>query len=291
MPLPGDPKPLAAGERVVLRDRKDRRYLITLADEGEWHSHAGALAHADLIGKVEGSALMTSKGMEVVAYRPTVEDFTLKMQRGAQVVYRKDQAMITALADVRPGCTVVEAGAGSGALSLALLQAVGPTGRLISYERREDHIGHARRNVADFLGGEPENWDLRLGDLAEALPELSCDRVVLDMLEPWTVVDGVAQALNPGGIVIVYTPTVPQVMRLTEALNEDGRFALVETTETLLRPWHVSGLAVRPDHRMVAHTAFLTTARRVPRYEEGGPGRQRGTAASGIEWPDPNAQD
>lgn len=268
--LPGTDEPLAAGERIVLHDRKGRRYLIALERGGEWHSHAGTLSHDDLIGRPEGAAVRTSRNMEVTALRPTLEDFTLKMPRGAQVVYRKDQAMIIALGDIRPGCTVVEAGAGSGALSLALLEAVGPQGRIISYDRRADHLALARRNVASFLGESPANWDPREGDLADALPELRCERLVLDLLEPWELVKGAGEALRPGGILVAYLPTVPQVMRLAETLETDGRFGLVRTIETLMRPWHVSGLAVRPDHRMVAHTAFLTAARRVLTVEEQG---------------------
>ncbi|MBW3663043.1 MAG: tRNA (adenine-N1)-methyltransferase [Actinobacteria bacterium] len=270
--LPGDPRPLEPGERVLLRDRKGRRYLVTLRSGGEFHTHAGVLEHDELIGQPEGCARRTSKGMELVALRPTLEDFTLKMPRGAQVVYRKDQAMIVAMGDIRPGCTVLEAGAGSGALSLALLQAVGTEGRVISYERRDDHIDTARDNVERFLGELPPNWEVRLGDLADALPELRCDRLVLDVLEPWEMVKGGAEALHPGGVLVAYTPTVTQVMRLHEVLEEDGRWAQVQTTETLVRSWHVSGLAVRPDHRMVAHTAFITVARRVLSASEGGPG-------------------
>ncbi|MDP8960536.1 MAG: tRNA (adenine-N1)-methyltransferase [Actinomycetota bacterium] len=265
---PGTDAPLAAGERVVLHDRKGRRYLVALEPGGEWHSHAGVLRHDDLIGRREGAPVTTSRNMQVTVLRPTLEDFTLKMPRGAQVVYRKDQAMIVALGDIRAGCTVVEAGAGSGALSLALLEAVGPQGRIISYERRADHLAVARRNVAAFLGELPANWEPREGDLADALPELQCERVVLDVLEPWELVKGAGEALRPGGILVAYLPTVPQVMRLAETLESDARFGLVRTIETLVRPWHVSGLAVRPDHRMVAHTAFLLLARRVLAVEE-----------------------
>ncbi|MDQ4130285.1 MAG: tRNA (adenine-N1)-methyltransferase [Actinomycetota bacterium] len=265
---PGTDAPLAAGERVVVHDRKGRRYLIALEPGGEWHSHAGVLRHDDLIGRPEGAPARTSRNMEVRVLRPTLEEFTLKMPRGAQVVYRKDQAMIIALADVRPGCTVVEAGAGSGALSLALLEAVGREGRVTSYDRRADHLAVARRNVTSFLGGSPPNWEPREGDLADALPDLRCERIVLDMLEPWELVKGAGEALRPGGILVAYLPTVPQVMRLAEALDADARFGLVRTLETLVRPWHVSGLAVRPDHRMVAHTAFLMLARRVLAAEE-----------------------
>lgn len=260
---PGSPEPLGEGERVLLRDRKDRLYLVTLREGGEWHSHAGVLAHDDVIGSPEGSSVRTTGRMQVTVLRPTLEDFTLKMPRGAQVVYRKDQAMIVALGDIRPGCTVIEAGAGSGALSLALLEAVGPSGRVISYEVREDHLDKARENVAAFLGGEPANWDPRLGDLGDALGELEGDRLILDVLRPWDMVEGAARALHPGGILVAYMPTVPQVMRLGETLGTDPHFGLARTTETLVRSWNVAGLSVRPDHRMVAHTAFLTVARRL----------------------------
>jgi tRNA (adenine57-N1/adenine58-N1)-methyltransferase catalytic subunit len=261
--IPGADAPLGPGERVLLRDRKERRYMIVLEDGGEWHSHAGVLRHDDLIGSPEGSTVRTSKNMEITALRPTLEDFVLKMPRGAQVVYRKDQAMIIAGADIRLGCTVVEAGAGSGALSLAILQAIGPNGHLTSFERREDHLDHARANVTGFLGEEPANWDLRHADIIDGLADVSCDRVVLDLLEPWEVVPAAGTALRPGGILVAYMPTVPQIMRLVDALAEDGRFGSPTTSETLVRSWHVSGLAVRPDHRMVAHTAFLTVARRL----------------------------
>jgi tRNA (adenine57-N1/adenine58-N1)-methyltransferase catalytic subunit len=283
--LPGTDAPLAPGELVVLTDRKGRRYLVTLEPGAEWHSHAGVVSHDALLGASEGQAVRTNRNMEVVVLRPTREDFVLKMKRGAQVVYPKDQAMILSSADVRPGCTVVEAGAGSGALTLALLAAVGPTGRVVSFELRDDHAAIARRNVDRFHGGTPETWERRVGDVAVGLRDLRAHRVILDLLEPWAVVDAAAEALPPGGILLAYMPTVPQVMRCTEALWEDGRYTDVRTTETLVRPWDVDGLAVRPAHRMVAHTAFLTTARRVPSREQGGPPppRRRQTAAASGE--------
>jgi tRNA (adenine57-N1/adenine58-N1)-methyltransferase catalytic subunit len=213
--------------------------------------------------------------VEVVALRVTREDFVLKMQRGAQVVYPKDQAMIVALADIRPGMRVVEAGAGSGALSLALLDAVGPSGTVLSVERREDHAVDAQRNVARFRGGEPDNWELRIGDVAEVLATTTAHRVVLDLPEPWLALSGVAAALSPGGILVTYLPSVPQVMQVTEALWAHGGFSDVATSETLVRGWDVDGMAVRPAHRMVAHTAFLTRARRVPTRDEGGPALPR----------------
>ncbi|MFA9428733.1 tRNA (adenine-N1)-methyltransferase [Egicoccus sp. AB-alg2] len=293
--LPGTDTVLAAGELVVLIDRRGRRYLVELAAGAEWHSHAGLVAHDQLIGRAEGTAVRTNRNMEVVALRPTREDYVLKMKRGAQVVYPKDQAAIVAAADIRPGCTVVEAGAGSGALTLALLAAVGSEGRVVSFERREDHAVHARRNVARFLGGVPDNWALVDADLVDGLADLGVrpHRLVLDLLEPWLLVPGAAEALPTGAIVLAYTPTVPQVMRFTEALWADGRFTDVRTTETLVRPWDVDGLAVRPAHRMVAHTAFLTTARRVPARAEGGPPppRRKADLGPGLVWSDAAAED
>ncbi|MFP4635953.1 MAG: tRNA (adenine-N1)-methyltransferase [Nitriliruptoraceae bacterium] len=284
--LPGTDAPLAAGELVLLLDRKGRRHLITLEPGQQWHSHAGTVDHDALIGVAEGSSVRTGRGMQVSVLRPTREDFVLKMKRGAQVVYPKDQAMIVAAADVRPGATVVEAGAGSGALTLALLAAVGEQGRVISFERREDHASVARRNVERFLGGAPANWELTVGDVCEHLAALTVHRVVLDLLEPWTVVPAAAAALPPGGIVLAYTPGVPQVMRFSDTLTDDGRFGQLRTTETLVRPWDVDGLAVRPAHRMVAHTAFLTTARRLPSAAEGGPrrGRRKSDSFGRIDW-------
>ena len=284
--LPGTDAPLAAGELVLLLDRKGRRYLVDLESGAQWHSHGGLVEHDDLIGRPEGSAVRTSKAMEVVVLRPTREDVVLKMRRGAQVVYPKDQAMIVAMADIRPGCTVIEAGAGSGALTMALLAAVGTHGHVVSVERREDHARIARTNVERFHGGAPDNWELVIDDVVEVLASRTAHRVVLDLLEPWLAVPGTAAALPPGGIVCAYTPGVPQVMRVSDTLWADGRFTSVRTTETLVRPWDVDGLAVRPAHRMVAHTAFLTTARRVPAREDGGPARRRRKADTGghVDW-------
>ena len=260
---PGHPDPFADGDKALLIDRKQRRYLLTLKAGGEFHTHHGILAHDDLIGCPEGSQVRTAKGSTLLAVRPTAADWTLKAPRGAQVVYPKDQAMIVGLGDIAPGVTVVEAGAGSGALTSALLRAVGPQGRVISFELREDHAVIAERNVIERFGEHPGNWDLRHGDVAEGLAGVRCDRIVLDLLEPWLVVDAAAAALHHGGILLAYTPTVPQVMRLRERLADDPRWGMAVTSETLHRTWHVDGLAVRPDHRMVAHTAFLTTARRL----------------------------
>ena len=290
--VPGDPSPLGAGELVVLRDERGRRSLVTLVDGATWHSHAGALEHDHLIGRPEGTVASTPKGTEIIALRPTREDFVLKMKRGAQVVYPKDQAMIVSLADIRPGMSVVEAGAGSGALTLALLDAVGPTGTVLSVERRDDHAADARRNVERFNGGAVANWTLEVGDVADVLLGTSAHRVVLDVPEPWLAFDGVVAALAPGGILVTYVPSVPQVMEITERLWANGAFTDVATSETLVRGWDVDGLAVRPAHRMVAHTAFLTRARRVPPREEGGPALPRKRRrATPVDWVTPGEDD
>jgi tRNA (adenine57-N1/adenine58-N1)-methyltransferase len=260
---PGAPEPLAEGEKILLADRKGRRYVQTLQAGGTFHFHGGYLPHTELIGRPEGTTVRSSKGQELLALRPTAADWTVKAPRGAQVVYPKDQAMIVALGDIAPGLEVVEAGAGSGALTSALLRAVGPGGRVTSFELRDDHADVAERNVAERFGGAPPNWELRRTDVVTGLAALRCQRVVLDLLDPAAVLKAAADALYPGGILVAYTPTVPQVMRLREGLDADPRWGRIETSETLLRTWHVDGLAVRPDHRMVAHTAFLTTARRL----------------------------
>ncbi len=264
---PGAPEPLAPGESVLLIDRKQRRYLVKLEVGGAFHYHGGAVAHDDLIGRPEGSRVRSARNTNLLCVRPTGDDWTFKAKRGAQVVYPKDQAMIVGRADIAPGSIVVEAGAGSGALTCALLRAVGEHGRVISFELRDDHADVAEANVAQRFGEVPSNWTLHRADVAEGLVDLSCDRIVLDLLEPDLVLPAAAEALHPGGILCAYTPSVPQMMRLHEGFRADARWAMAETVETLLRGWHVDGLAVRPDHRMVAHTAFLTTARRLPSPE------------------------
>jgi tRNA (adenine57-N1/adenine58-N1)-methyltransferase len=260
---PGNPDLLSPGERVLLLDRKQRRYLVTLVPGTQFHFHGGAVAHDDLLGRPEGSWVRSAKGVMLLAIRPTAADWTVKAPRGAQVVYPKDQAMIVMLGDIAPGSVVVEAGAGSGALTCTLLRAVGTSGRVLSFELRPEHAAVAERNVADRFGGCPPNWELRVTDVVVGLAGVDCDRVVLDLLEPWAVLEAAAGALRPGGIFVSYTPTVPQVMRLRDMLSTDERWGLAYTCETLVRDWHVDGLAVRPDHRMIAHTAFLTTARRL----------------------------
>ena len=256
-------RPFSAGERVLLIDPRDRRYLITLATGKQFHSHMGPMEHDDLIGQPEGSTVAIGN-RKLLAFRPTLADYGLKMKRGAQVVYPKDVALILVYADIGPGATVVEAGTGSGSLTLALSRAVGAEGRVISYELREDHQAQAVENINGWyeaLGGKPENLELRIGDVFEGVPETDVDRMVLDLPEPWRAIGPTTESLAPGGILCCYLPTVPQVQQTVEAMRAAG-FALVSTFEGLVRTWNVDGQSVRPDHRMVAHTGFLITGRK-----------------------------
>ena len=260
-------KPFEAGERVLLTDSRDRRYLIVLGTGKQFHSHLGAIEHDDLIGSPEGSSVKTTNGAGLVAFRPTLSDFVLKMKRGAQVVYPKDIGLILVYADVHPGATVLEAGTGSGSLTLALSRAVGPEGRVVSYEMRQDHHDQAAENVAAWhegSGGKPENLELRVGDVFEGIPERDVDRMIFDLPEPWHAVreGGVVESLAPGGIFCCYLPTIPQVSQTVEALRR-ARFSFLTTLEGLVRTWNVDGQSVRPDHRMVAHTGFIVTGRKL----------------------------
>ncbi len=259
--------PFRFGDRIQLTGPKGRLHTITLKDGGELHTHHGVLRHRDLEGLPDGSVVANSGGHEYLALRPLLRDFVMSMPRGAAIVYPKDAAQIVAQADIFPGAVVVEAGVGSGALALWLLRGVGAAGRLTSFERREDFAEVARANVETFLGSVPENWTLEVGDLVERLPQAvepaSVDRVVLDMLAPWECIDAVADALAPGGVVICYVATATQLSRVAEYIRQSELFTDPEASETLVRGWHVEGLAVRPDHRMVAHTGFLLTARRL----------------------------
>ncbi|MFI9389150.1 tRNA (adenine-N1)-methyltransferase [Kutzneria sp. NPDC052558] len=258
--------PFQAGDRVQLTDSKGRHYTIVLEPGKEYHTHRGALAHDDLIGKPEGSLITSAANTSYLAMRPLLPDYVLSMPRGAQVIYPKDAAQIVMWGDVFPGARVLEAGAGSGALTCSLLRAVGDQGRVISYEVRQDHADHAVRNVEQFFGKAPDNWSLTVADL-NAHPSAAeggeVDRVILDMLAPWDVLETVRAALIPGGVLVVYVATTTQLSRVTEALREQQCWTEPESWETMMRPWHVVGLAVRPEHRMIAHTAFLLTARRL----------------------------
>ncbi|GAA4813896.1 tRNA (adenine-N1)-methyltransferase [Tomitella cavernea] len=258
--------PFRVGERVQLTDGKGRKYTVVLAPGGQFHTHRGAIENDALIGAAEGTVVESSNGTPYLALRPLLTDYVLSMPRGAQVIYPKDAAQIVHEGDVFPGARVLEAGAGSGALTCSLLRAVGPEGRVISYEVREDHAVHAVRNVETFFGGRPAHWDLTIGDLAEASPEAvggHVDRVILDMLAPWDVLPAVARTLVPGGVLIVYVATVTQLSRVVEALREQACWTEPRAWETIVRDWHSVGLAVRPEHRMQGHTAFLIGTRRL----------------------------
>ena len=259
--------PFRYGDRVQLTGPKGKLQTITLREEGELHTHLGVLRHEDVVGRDDGSVVANSDGHEYLCLRPLLRDFVMSMPRGAAIVYPKDAAQIIAQADVFPGAVVVEAGVGSGALSGSLLRAVGETGRLHSFERREDFAEVARANIETFFGELPPQWQIHLGDLAEALPRelpaASVDRVVLDMLAPWEVLPAVSDALAPGGVVTCYVATATQLSRIAEFMRGMGSFIEPESSETMVRGWHVDGLAVRPDHRMVAHTGFLITARKL----------------------------
>lgn len=257
------PGAFVAGDRVQLTDPKGRMHTVVLEPGKQFHTHRGAIEHDALIGAPEGSVVHSTANTGYLAFRPLLADFVLSMPRGAQVIYPKDAAQIVGFGDVGPGMRVLEAGAGSGALSCSLLRAVGSSGTLTSYERREDFADVARGNVAAFFGEAPANWSLRLGDLADHPAEEVVDRVVLDMLEPWAVLPTVAAALRPGGVLVGYVATATQLSTYVEALRAQGVWTEPHQWETLLRPWHAVGLAVRPEHRMVAHTAFLVTARRL----------------------------
>jgi tRNA (adenine57-N1/adenine58-N1)-methyltransferase len=249
----------AAGDRVLLVDARKRRHLVTLEAGGEFHTHAGIIKHDDLIGQPDGSTVRTTKNARLVAVRPTLSEYVLEMPRGAQVIYPKDLGPILMLADVFPGARVLESGMGSGALTTALLRAIGPTGRVTGYEIRDDFLARAVRNVHGFLG-EDVPLDAQIRDVYAGIDERDLDRILLDLPEPWRVVKHAVDALRPGGILVAYLPTILQVGRLREELAT-APFGMVETIEVLQRGWHVEGQSIRPDHRMVAHTGFLTVAR------------------------------
>ncbi|OFX30178.1 MAG: hypothetical protein A2Z07_09440 [Armatimonadetes bacterium RBG_16_67_12] len=261
----------------MLIDRKRRSYLVWLKADGAYDLRGGRIAHDALIGQSEGTTVETSRGERLLALRPTLADYVLAMPRGAQVIYPKDLALILILADIYPGAAVIEAGTGSGALTMALVRAAGPSGRVCSYEVREEFQRTAARNIARYLGETP-TLALRLHDIATGIPDAPADRLVLDLPEPWRVVEPALGALRPGGIFLAYVPTTIQVQQAAAALRASGGFAQVEIVESLLRPWNVEGQSVRPAHRMVAHTGFLITARRV--ISEGETGAEDGSPSA-----------
>lgn len=252
-----------SGDRVQLTDPKGRLHTVTLEADKQFHTHRGAIEHNDLIGAPDGSLVSSTAGTTYLALRPLLSDYVLSMPRGAAVIYPKDSAQILTEGDIGPGMRVLEAGAGSGALTCSLLRAVGPTGTVISYERRADHLVHAELNVDTFFKERPANWDVRFADVDQHPADETVDRVILDMLSPWEILDVVGAALRPGGVLIGYVATTTQLSRLVEALRADTGYTEPRAWETLVRNWHVVDLAVRPDHRMQGHTAFLVSARRL----------------------------
>jgi tRNA (adenine57-N1/adenine58-N1)-methyltransferase len=259
--------PFQVGDRVQLTGPKGRLNTITLETGGTFHTHRGILDHDVVIGQPDASIVTSNNGIEYLALRPLLTDFVMSMPRGAAIIYPKDAAQILGIADIFPGARVVEAGVGSGALSLWLLRALGPDGTLHSFERRPEFADIALANATAFLGATPDNWTITVGDLVEALPtsvaDGSADRVILDMLAPWECVEAAANALTPGGVLLCYVATVTQLSRVAEAIRGTESFTAPESSETMFRTWHVEGLAVRPDHRMIGHTGFLITARRL----------------------------
>ncbi len=251
------------GDRVQLTDAKGKLYSITLTKGSEWHTHKGMLKHDDLVGIPEGSIVATNQDLKFQAFRPLLADYVLSMPRGATIVYPKDAAMILGVADIKPGIRVLEAGVGSGALSISILRAIGEKGILQSVEIREDFAEISEKNVSAYFGGKPANWNLTIGALQDQTYEADFDRVVLDMLSPWECLDAASKALVPGGVFMSYVATTTQLSKIAEAIKESGNFTEPESSETIVRGWHHEGLAVRPQHRMIGHTGFLVFARRM----------------------------
>ncbi len=255
--------PLQVGDRVTLTDPKGRRKSLVLREGGVWHTTKGAVRHDDLIGRPDAVTVTSVGGVEYLVMRPILSEFMVSMPREAAVVYPKDAAQILMWADIYPGARVLEAGVGSGALSLALLRAIGAEGRLHSYERREQFADVARRNVETFLGGPHPAWELTVGDLAEVIADEPVDRVILDMLAPWECIDAVARHMTPGGVICCYVATSTQLGRVADTLRVHGGFTEPHMTETTVRDWHAEGLAIRPGHGTSGHTGFLAIARRM----------------------------
>lgn len=278
-------EPFRAGEPCLLLDAKGRRYLLTLKPGSEFQYHRGILSHATIIGSREGTIHHSSKGSRLTALRPRLADYVVKMGRGATVSYPKDSGAILVWADIGPGQTVLEAGTGSGGLAMVLARAVIPGGRVVSCERREDHLGHAKGLIAKYYGEIPEHLDLRLDSVEDVIEEVRPDRMVLDLPEPWHSVEAAAAHMADGGIFCCYLPTVPQVQTVRDAISATGRFAEVLTFEMMLREWAVEGRSVRPSHRMIGHTGFITVARLIRPEEKPEDPRAQGSAPDAEKAP------
>lgn len=251
------------GDRVQLTDAKGKLYSITLTKGAEWHTHKGMLKHDELVGLPEGSIVATNGELKFQAFRPLLADYVLSMPRGATIIYPKDAAMILGVADIGPNMRVLEAGVGSGALSIAILRAIGSDGYLHSVEIRDDFAKISEDNVTNYFVGKPKNWQLTVSALQDQKFDADYDRVVLDMLSPWECVETASAALVPGGVLLAYVATTTQLSKIAEAIKDCGNFTEPESSETIVRGWHHEGLAVRPQHRMIGHTGFLVFARRM----------------------------
>ena len=284
----------SAGDRVQLTGPKGRINTIVLVKGGRHGTHRGEIRHDDIIGKPSGSVIENHNGEKFLALKPLLSDYVLSMPRGAQIIYPKDAGQIIVEGDIFPGAVVVEAGVGSGALSSYLLRAIGDKGKLFSFEIREEFAQIAKANVENFLGITPKNWKITIGLLQENLSKIvkksSADRAVLDMLAPWECISEVEKALKPGGLVICYVATATQLSRVAEEIKSTGRFTSVVAFETLVRPWHLEGLAVRPEHRMISHTGFLLTARKLaegtelPDFRKRRVNKAEGSEEDAQEW-------
>ena len=284
----------SAGDRVQLTGPKGRINTIVLVMGGRHGTHRGEIRHDDIIGKPSGSVIENHNGEKFLALKPLLSDYVLSMPRGAQIIYPKDAGQIIVEGDIFPGAVVIEAGVGSGALSSYLLRAIGDKGKLFSFEIREEFAQIAKANVENFLGITPKNWKITIGLLQENLSKIvkksSADRAVLDMLAPWECIAEVEKALKPGGLVICYVATATQLSRVAEEIKSTGRFTSVVAFETLVRPWHLEGLAVRPEHRMISHTGFLLTARKLaegtelPDFRKRRVNKAEGSEEDAQEW-------
>jgi len=255
-------QPIAEGESIILLDPEDdKEFLYKMREKGHINLHKGKILHTEIIGKPEGTVVRSSKGNPFLVFRPTLFQYIMHMKRDTSIIYPKDLALILLYADIHPGCTVLEAGIGSGSLTLALLRAVGTEGRVISYERREEFIERAQKNIQLFMG-DPPNLEIKLHDIYEGIEETGLDRIILDIPEPWRVIQDAATSLLPGGVFVGYLPTIIQVKSLVDALREEQRFSSIEVFEVLFRNWNIEGLSVRPFHQMVGHTGFITLARK-----------------------------
>lgn len=251
------------GDTALLIDEKDRHFLLKLDESQTFQYHLGSIKHADLIGLPDGSWVESSSGGVMLLLRPRLADYILKMKRGAQVVYPKDIGPILVYADIAPGMTVLEAGTGSGALTIALTRAVGPDGRVVSVELRDDHAAHARKTIDRWFGDPPANLELVIGDVADHVEQIQPERIVLDLPDPGDTIEAAATYMPPGGVLSTYLPTVPQIQRAVETAEETGGFAEIEVKEFMIRDWNVKGRSVRPEHQMIGHTGFLVFMRRI----------------------------